>query len=172
VEAAMTEENETDYEEVEEQVLTRWEKLMQWFGIAKTLFTVGKIAWALIFATATAVVVGEVTDTSPIRDAAVAVGLTQERSKDIVGNNAMYDELMNLIEDVEQLEHQLANLPPPIPGPQGLDGAKGKDGTDGLDGKNGLIGPEGPQGVRGDRGEPGMDGDIEIMFDDHVDLLH
>lgn len=163
---------EYDYEEVEDQVLTRWEKIMQWCGIVKTFFTVGKLIWGLVFITGTAVVVGEATDTKPVRDAAVAVGILDERPKDIVGNNAMYEELMNLIEDVEALEWQLANLPPPIPGPQGLDGKNGKDGKDGKDGINGLVGIQGPQGIQGDKGEPGMDGDVAIMFDDHVDKLH
>lgn len=146
----MGKETEYDYEEVEDQVLTRWEKIMKWFGIFKTFFTLGKLVWGLVFITGTAVVVGEATDTNPVRDAAVAVGILDERPHDIVGNNAMYDELMNLIEDVEALEAKVAELemlPPMI--------------VAGKAGPRGEVGPPGPAGkvgAKGDPGNPGKDG--------------
>lgn len=63
-----------------------------------------------------------------------------------------------------------AEVPVPIPGPQGPSGAQGEpgpsgspgrdgsDGVDGLDGKDGepgAVGPSGPAGPSGARGEPG-----------------
>ena len=143
----MSRETEYDYEEVEDQVLTRWEKIMKWFGMAKTFFTLGKLVWGLVFVTGTAVVVGEATDTKPVRDAAVAVGILDERPKDIVGNNAMYDELMNLIEDVEALEAKVAELESPPPTV-----------IAGTPGPRGEVGPPGPAGITGAKGEPGNPG--------------
>jgi hypothetical protein len=154
---------EFEFEEVEKEVFTFWDRLMQWGGILRTFFTLGKLVWAFVFATGAAVVVGEVTDTNPIRDAAVVIGLADERLPADTSTDAYLDELLNLQEEVTLLQEQLANLPLPIPGSQGLDGANGKDGA---------IGPEGPQGIKGDKGENGMDGDISLMFNDHVDTLH
>lgn len=167
----MGKETEYDYEEVEDQVLTRWEKIMKWFGMVKTFFTLGKLVWGLVFVTGTAVVVGEATDTKPVRDAAVAVGILDERPRDIVGNNAMYDELMNLIEDVEQLEAIVAELQ--IPSPTviaGKPGPRGEVGPPGIPGK---------MGIKGDQGKPGTNGKdavnipitqavIDNAFEQHV----
>jgi hypothetical protein len=163
-----------DYDEdTEEVVLSRWGKIKQWIEIIVATKKVAMVVWSLIFATGGAVVVGQATDTQPIRDAAVSMGLLDERPTDIIGNDAIYDELSNLIEDVERLEEEVASLShvhaPPI---------RGVDGRDGEDGKEGARGPEGPQGIQGDKGRPGQDGNlivdyqIDQLFDDHVDLLH
>ncbi|MHA1806204.1 MAG: hypothetical protein ACTSX2_01355 [Candidatus Thorarchaeota archaeon] len=100
-------EEDLDLELVEEQVLTRWGKIMQWCGMAKTFFTMGKLVWGLVAVTGTAVVVGEATDTRPIRDGAVAIGILDERplpGTQEVSSDALWDEVMNLQEEVTELQ--------------------------------------------------------------------
>lgn len=151
-----TKEEEVDLEVVEEKVLSRWGKILEWFGMIKTFFTIGKLLWGLLFVGASTVMVGEVTDTKPIRDAAVAIGILDERPSDIVGNNAMYEELMNLIDDMEALEAKVSALedrkPVTAVGTPGSAGAPGKVGA------TGKAGPKGDKGDRGERGEPGERG--------------
>jgi hypothetical protein len=111
----MTDEEEgLDLEETEAVVLTRWEKIKQWFEIAKAGFTIGKILWGLIIVGGGAVVVGEATDTKPIRDVAVSVGLLDETvpvnsgaEPYIVELRSMQGEITRLTEQVQELEaHQ------------------------------------------------------------------
>lgn len=99
-----------DYPEAdtEEVILSRAGKIKQWFEIAMATRKVAMLVWGLIVATGGSLVVGQVTDTTPIRDAAVAIGLVDEAATDIVGNDAIYDELSNLIEDVERLDALVA----------------------------------------------------------------
>ena len=98
---------EMGFEIVEDQVLSRWEKIMQWCGIVKTFFTIGKLVWGLIFVTGGAMVVGQATDTKPIREAAVAIGMLDERplpGTQEVSGDALWDEVMNLQEEVTELQ--------------------------------------------------------------------
>lgn len=104
----MSNETESSEEITEEEVLSRWDKIKQWIEIVVATKKVAMLIWSLVFATGTAVVVGEATDTKPIRDLAVEMGILDPLDRDIVGNNAMYDELMNLIDDMENLEEQVA----------------------------------------------------------------
>ena len=127
----------TDYpeEDTEEVILTRWEKLKNWADIFKTTFTIGKIIWGLLFVSAGAVVVGEVTDTTPVRDAAVAVGVLGEKPPLTI--DELWVKVMELEEEVEvlSLPHQ-HNYPDAevIVGPPGKNGKDGKDGTAGPPG--------------------------------------
>lgn len=134
-----------DYEEVdhEEVILTRWEKLKNWFDILKTSFTIGKILWGLLFVSAGAVVVGEATDTKPIRDVAERAGIVQPDTSR-ASLLALIDEQNETIEQlsaaVERMKEHQHNYPEPAIGPRGPAGRDGKDGKDGKDGLNGRDG--------------------------------
>ena len=97
--------NETEYDEeiTEEVVLTRWDKIKQWIEIVVATKKVATLIWSLVFATGTAVVVGEATDTKPIREAAVAVGLLDERVPLNPSADPYIDELLALQADMFQL---------------------------------------------------------------------
>ena len=128
-------------DDTEQQVLTRWDKLKQWFEIAMATKKVAMLIWSLVFATGSALVYGEATDTKPIRDVAVAAGILDEQPQDITTFNDMYRELSNLIDDVSALENIVANhqhnYPDHVAGPRGLKGAQGPQGEPGRDGANG-----------------------------------
>lgn len=70
-----------DHEEV---VLSRWQKMQQWFHIAKTGRAIILFIKVALFGTGSAVVVGEVTDTNPLRDAAIEIGLVEVVEPDIM----------------------------------------------------------------------------------------
>ena len=128
-------------DDTEQQVLIRWDKLKQWFEIAMATKKVAMLIWSLVFATGSALVYGEATDTNPIRDVAVAAGVLDEQPQDITTFNDMYRELSNLIDDVSALENIVANhqhnYPDPVAGPRGPKGAQGPQGEPGRDGANG-----------------------------------
>ena len=126
-------------DDTEQQVLTRWDKLKQWFEIAMATKKVAMLIWSLVFATGSALVYGEATDTKPIRDVAVAAGILDEQPQDITTFNDMYRELSNLIDDVSALENIVANHQHNYPDP--------------------VVGPRGPKGAQGPQGEPGRNGD-------------
>lgn len=96
--------NETEDEITEEVVLTRWDKIKQWIEIVVATKKVAMLIWSLVFATGTAVIVGEATDTKPIRDGAVAIGLLDERVPVNSGAQPWIDELLNLQEEVGELQ--------------------------------------------------------------------
>ena len=68
-------------EDTEDVILTRWERLKNWWEIGSTAVKAVKLAILgiklLFVGSATAVVVGKVTDTQPIRTAAVEAGFLQ-----------------------------------------------------------------------------------------------
>lgn len=112
-------------EDTEAEVLNWWDRKKQWLEMgsaAAKAIKYGIWLFKFLFVTGTtAVVVGEVTDTTPLRNTAVEVGILDERKTDIIGNDAMYEELSNLIDDVERLEAKLAdglehthNYPDPV----------------------------------------------------------
>ena len=142
-----------DYPEqdAEEIVLSRWGKIKQWIEIAMATRKVAMLIWSLVIATGGSVVVGQVTDTKPLRDAAVAVGFLEEIPRDILGNTAIFDELSNLIEDVEQLESKVAQLQEEMT-------KHGHPFEAGVAGIAGIAGPPGPQGPRGVAGIAGIAG--------------
>jgi len=63
---------ETDHEEV---VLTRWQKLKHWWEIASTIRKFYRLILALFIGTSGTMAIGEITNTTPLRDAAVEVGI-------------------------------------------------------------------------------------------------
>jgi Collagen triple helix repeat (20 copies) len=167
---------EDDYEDTEEVVLTRWGKIKQWIEIIVATKKVAMVVWSLVFATGSAVVVGQVTDTQPIRDAAVAMGILDERRPINPTEEALLDEVLNLQQEVlELIELRKADLEYLASHEHGFKVVNGKDGKDG---ERGERGPEGPQGIQGDKGRPGQDGNmivdyqIDQLFSDHVDVLH
>lgn len=98
--------------ETEEVILNRWGRLKQWWDMGSTVVKViqiGITGFKLLFIGSTAaVIVGEATDTSLIRDSAVTVGIVQERgTQEVSGGDAMMDELLNLQEDMSTLEEEL-----------------------------------------------------------------
>ena len=120
----MTEEAQ-DYTEVtEEVVLTRWEKIKQWIEIVVATKKVAMLVWGLVFAAGGSVVVGQATDTKPIRDAAVAMGLLQEQEPAVPGSSEEISNLQlvvfNLSKDVDAFskhEHVTVLIPhdhPPV----------------------------------------------------------
>ena len=141
--------NEEDTEEV---ILTRWERLKNWWDIIKTGLTLGKLLWGFLFVSAGAMVVGEATDTNPVRDAAQYAGIVQPDT----ARASLLVRIDSLDETVEQLEAALE--------------------------RRSAQGIQGPQGLRGDRGPAGKDGNsVEIkdeitqqlkglIPDDHIDL--
>jgi hypothetical protein len=99
-----------DYAETDdtEEILTGLEKVKRWWDAAlwvKRIFMTLKI---LFFGTVGAGMVGQAVNENFLNDAAIEIGLVDPVSTDIVGNDAMYDELSNLIEDVERLEALVA----------------------------------------------------------------
>jgi len=125
----------------EEEVLSRWDKIKQWIEIVVATKKVAVMIWSLVFATGTALVYGEATDTKPIRDVAVVAGILDEQPQDITTFNDMYRELSDLIDDVSALENIVANhqhnYPDHVAGPRGPKGAQGPQGEPGRDGANG-----------------------------------
>jgi len=105
-----------DYPEAdtEEVILSRAGKIKQWFEIAMATRKVAMLVWGLIVATGGSLVVGQVTDTTPIRDAAVAIGLVDEAEAPDVprgtiehDHDALLDEMVNLQADVMQLHDEM-----------------------------------------------------------------
>ena len=122
-------------EDTEEVILTRWERLKNWWDIIKTGLTLGKLLWGFLFVSAGAVMVGEATDTSPVRDAAEAAGMLQPDT----ARAELLTRIDSLDETVEQLNAALEriqahNYPDPVDGQRGPAGKDGKDGRDGRDG--------------------------------------
>lgn len=147
--------NEWEEPDTEEIVLTRWGKLKAWWEMGSAVVTIIKsavIGLKLLFLGSTAaVVVGQAVDTNLLNDAAVEVGLVKDTSP-IIGSDAIYEELSNLIEDVERLESLIDTHQHNYPEPeiiQGLQGLPGKDGQDGksIQGPQGIPGPQGPIGI-------------------------
>lgn len=150
-----------DYvEEDTEEVLTFIEKLKRWWDAAlwfKRVFMTLKI---LFFGTVGAGMVGQAVNENFLNDAAVEIGLAEPASRDIVGNDAMYDELSNLIEDVERLEALVADF----------EAQAGPPGIAGIAGIAGPPGPTGPRGVAGVAGVAGKDGKDSLgLSKTHID---
>jgi hypothetical protein len=100
--------NETEYDDeiTEEVVLTRWDKIKQWIEIVVATKKVAMLIWSLVFATGGAVIVGEATDTKPIREAAVSIGLLDEKVPLNPAADPYIDELLNLQEDMFRLQDE------------------------------------------------------------------
>ena len=64
-------------EDTEEVVLTTWGKIKQYVEIALATKKVAMFVWSLIIGTGGTVLYGEVTDTKPLHDAAVSVGIVE-----------------------------------------------------------------------------------------------
>ena len=65
-------------EDTEDVVLTRWDKIKQWVEIAMATKKMYMFGMTLLFGTGGAVVVGGVTDTNLLHDAAVSIGLVDK----------------------------------------------------------------------------------------------
>ena len=131
-----------DFEEVdhEEVILTRWQKLKNWADIFKTTFTIGKILWGLLFVSAGAVVVGEVTDTKPVRDLSEYAGIVPPDT----GRAA----LLARIDALEEADERLNAA---------LERRQNGQGAQGPRGPAGKVGAQGPAGESGKDGKDGID---------------
>ena len=128
-------------EDTEEVILTRWERLKNWWDIIKTGLTLGKILWGFLFVSAGAVVVGEATDTSPVRDAAEAAGILQPdtaRAELLTRIDSLDETVEQLNAALERIQAHHHNYPDPVDGQRGPAGKDGKDGRDGRDGRDGV----------------------------------
>ena len=152
-----------ELEFTEDEVLTRWDKIMQWVGMSKTFFTVGKLIWVFIFG-------------------AAVVGSNALIEDKIETEKAIYDE------DLSALKLQMADYEKELvvieerykesfgyvtvigpPGARGLPGEPGKNGLNGQDGKNGKDGKNGINGVDANISDSSF---TVKEFDNHVDLWH
>lgn len=78
-----------DYtEDTEQVVLSRWDKIKKWIEIVMATRKLAMLVWGLIVTTGGSLVVGQVTDTKPIRDAAVSIGLI-DAAEAPVGNQSV-----------------------------------------------------------------------------------
>jgi len=120
-------------EDTEDVILTRWEKLKNWFDIFKAALTIKNVLLGLLFSSAGAVVVGEATDTKPVRDVAESVGIVQPDTR-IASILVRFDEQD---QEIEQLKAALERLQEQgIQGPMGPRGKTGPQGSAGKDGVN------------------------------------
>jgi len=148
-----------DYPEqdAEEVVLSRWGKIKQWIEIAMATRKVAMLVWSLVIATGGSVVVGQVTDTRPLRDAAVVVGLLEEAPAGTqlvpYDHSTILDEMMNLQEEVTQLQAEMTEHGHPF-----------EAGVAGIAGIAGPPGPPGPRGVAGVAGVAGKAGEKSADF--------
>ena len=143
---------QADDEEVVEPVLTFLEKLKRIWEVSKWLRAVFMVCKFLFFGTTAAVVVGEVTDKTFVKDAAIEVGLVEPAPLDTT-KGMLQDELINQMATLQQQfnelkEHDHGN--PEVlagqPGPRGAPGKTGPRGPPGAPGKTGPRGPPGPPG--------------------------
>jgi len=93
-------------DDTEEVVLSRWGKLKQWFEIAMATRKLYLFVMSMLLATGGSVVVGQATDTRPIRDAAVALGILDEPVL-TPQQVAKSDALSALATDIVRLEDML-----------------------------------------------------------------
>ena len=83
----------------EEIILTRWDKLKKWWEI----FKVGKALYVMLFGVTGALAYGDITQTNPLRDAAIGVGLIEQTTEEIV-DEIIIDEYA-AIDDVVVPDH-------------------------------------------------------------------
>jgi len=103
-----------DYPEddAEEVVLSRWGKIKQWIEIAMATKKVAMLIWGLVISTGGTALVGAVTNTTPLHDAAVEIGLVDpvlstEPDGSVDNNDAILDELVQLQAEVMQLHDEM-----------------------------------------------------------------
>ena len=132
----------TDYEEVdhEGQVLSRWDRLKQWFEIALATKKLYMFVMSIIIGTGGTAIYGEVTDTTPIRDVAEYAGMLPPATA-MASLLARIDALEEADEQktaaLERLTGHHHNYPDPVAivgktGPRGPAGKDGKDASPGM----------------------------------------
>jgi len=103
-------------ENVEEVVLSRWEKFKKWFEIAMATKKVMMFLWALVFGVGGTAMYGTITETNPLRDAAIKLGIVDPSIKDRVTESmdniyTIIDvEIKSLHNEINTLEKDLSNL--------------------------------------------------------------
>lgn len=109
-------------EDAESWILRQWGKIKQWVEIVLATKKLAMLIWSLVFGLGGAVVVGEVTDTKPLRDAAIEIGLLQPKSEPTLAQPARESEAIpahthplpehtHPIEPVKHTHPGLADMP-------------------------------------------------------------
>jgi len=152
-------------EDAEDAVLSRWGKLKQWFEIAMATRKLYLFVMSILIATGGSVVVGQATDTNPIRDAAIALGILDEQvlqetpdgTQLVHNHDAIEAELKILRASITEHSHIL-ELPD-----QEVEWAAKDHMHEGVVIRDaaaaGLTGPPGPVGLKGDKGDTGPRGE-------------
>ncbi len=142
-------------EDTETVVLSRWDKIKQWIEIIMATKKVAMLIWGLVFSVGGTMAVGKITNTNPLRDAAIEVGLVDEVLTDELTikedsiDNHLHKEIIKLISEIKDIQKEITVLearagrageagPAGPIGKNGIDGRNGKDGRDGRDGKDGT----------------------------------
>ena len=121
-------------EDTEGKVLKRFDRLKAWWEYGSTAVKAIKLAILgvklLFVGSATAVVVGEVTDTKPIRTAAVETGFLQpdtNRAELLTRIDSLDETVEQLNAALDRLKTHNHNYPDPIDGQRGPAGKSGKE---------------------------------------------
>ena len=106
-----------DEEDTEEVVLTRWGKIKQWVEIVVATKKAAMLLWGVIFSVGGTATVGLITDTNPLRDAAIEVGLVEADPIDTT-TGILREELMLQLATMQQeiidLKAHQHNYPNPV----------------------------------------------------------
>lgn len=162
----------SETEDTEAVILTRADKLKQWWEIGGAIVKIVKfVGWAfkwLFYGGAAAVAVGQVTGTTPLQDAAVEIGVLDEPPPMTI--DQLWVKVMEHEELIEvlQLPHKhklVAQSLPDHDHPAAPPGPAGKDGES-ITGPAGPAGPAGKDGksITGPQGLPGTGGIDEATF--------
>jgi hypothetical protein len=107
-----------DYaEDTEEVLLTRWEKIKQWFEIAMATKKVAMLLWSLVVGVGGTATVGLVTDTNPLREAALRIGIVETPPIDTTRGMLqieLMDQLASMQQKINELEKHQHNYPDPL----------------------------------------------------------
>lgn len=93
---------EQDHEEI---VLSRWERMKKWWEI----FKFGKWLYGLLFVVTGTIGYGQITETNPLRDAAINVGLIGEFTGKT--DDEIVDQIIDEYEVIEKQEKTTAVVP-------------------------------------------------------------
>jgi len=166
-----TESEVKDYppeQDAEEVVLSRWDKIKQWIEIAMATKKLYLLVMSFFAITGGSAVVGLVTNTNPLRDAAIEVGLVDDvlTIKEDSVDNHLHEEITKLISELRKVQEEVHILEtrPSRAGTAGLEGPPGKNGIDGKPGKDGKNGRDGKDGI----GAGLSAAEIDTAFEEHI----
>jgi len=76
-------------EDAETVVLSRWDKIKKWIEIAMATKKLATLVWALVFGVGGTMAVGKITDTTPLRDAAIELGIVETSTSTVVSDETV-----------------------------------------------------------------------------------